>query len=53
MKIGYKGYEIIQSNYNNHITIFKDNIMVIHISATEKFTKTELQAIVELYLLRD
>lgn len=53
MKIEYKGYEIIQCKYNNHITIFKDNKMVMYISATEKFTKTKLQSIVELYLLRD
>lgn len=49
MKIIYKGYVIIQSNYNYHITIYKNNEMVMHLSTTEKFTENQLKELVNFY----
>ena len=51
MKVEYKGYVIEQSKYNNHIMIFKDNKMVMHISATKKFSESELKSIVNFWLI--
>ena len=51
MKIKYKGYIIIQSSYNNHIMIIKDNKMVMHISTNKPYTKEELKELVDINLL--
>lgn len=53
MKFIYKGYLIIQCIYNYHITIYKNNEMVMHLSATEKFTKKELKLLVNYFLEGD
>lgn len=50
MKINYKGYEITQSNYNNHVMICKNGKMIMHISATEKFTEEQLKMIIDFYI---
>lgn len=50
MKINYKGYEITQSDYNNHIMIRKNGKMIMHISATEKYTVEELKMIINFYI---
>ena len=50
MNIKYKGYEISQSDYNNHIIISKNQKIVMHISATEKFSIEQLKLIVDFWL---
>lgn len=50
MRVDYKGYVAIQSDYNNHITIYKNNKLVMHISATCKYDKDEIENLIDLFL---
>lgn len=46
----YKGYTVLQSPYNNHITIRKDSRTIAHVNCTEKKTDEELKEILEFAL---
>lgn len=48
--IEYMGYTVIQSDYNNHVTIYKDGHMVMHSQCTERKTDKELRAMVHRFL---
>lgn len=50
MKVEYKGYVIVQSKYNNHISIYYDNELVVHINTPSKYTEDELKQIVEIFM---
>lgn len=50
MKIKYKGYVVIQSNYNNHVSVYKDEKMIFHSSMTEKLNKDNLEQLVDLII---
>lgn len=49
-EIEYKGYTIVQSTQNNHITVIKDGKKVFHSSCTEKKDEKGLQEIVDYIL---
>ena len=49
-EIKYKGYTIIQSTKNNHITVIKDGKKVFHVSCNEKKDEKGLQEIVDYIL---
>ena len=51
MEIRYMGFKVIQSSYNYHICIYKNNNLVMHISAARTFTKNELIDLVRFYLI--
>ena len=53
MKIEYKGYIAIQSDYNNHICIYKKNKLVSHISTTCKLKKEEIESFIDLFILEE
>lgn len=53
MKVEYKSYVAIQSDYNNHIVIYKNNKLRSHISATCKFTKEEIESFIDLFILEE
>ena len=49
--VTYNGYTVIQSSYNNHISIFtEDGQCVLHAPATKKKTDDELKEMVGFYL---
>lgn len=50
MKIEYKEYVIIQSNYNNHVTIYKNGDFIFHASVNEKLTQSELISLLNLII---
>ena len=47
MTVKYKGYEAVQSDYNNHVMIVKDGRMVMHIDCTENMSAKELRGKIE------
>ncbi len=50
-KIEYKGYIIVQSNYNNHVMIADaDGRMMMHASCTHRMDDDELRDMVERYV---
>lgn len=50
MEIKYKEYVIKQSNYNNHITIYKNKKLICHISMNEKKNEKELKSILKMII---
>lgn len=50
MRVEYKGYVIVQSEYNNHISVYYDNDLVLHLDTSEKYTEEELKQIVEIFM---
>lgn len=50
-KIEYKGYIIVQSDYNNHVMIADaDGRMMMHASCTHRMTDDELRDMIERYV---
>lgn len=47
MTIKYKGYEVTQVEYNNHIWIKKDGETVMHISCDQRKTEDQLREAAE------
>lgn len=50
MKINYKGYVILQSDYNNHVSIYKDGKMIFHSHISEKLNEDNLKQLVEIMI---
>lgn len=50
MEIEYKGYRIMQSSYNHHVMICKDDQMVYHASCTKNMSRKELREVVDWYI---
>ena len=48
--IEHMGYVVCQSNYNNHVTIYKDGHMVMHSQCSERKADKELRAMVHHFL---
>lgn len=48
--IEHMGYIVCQSDYNNHVTIYKDGHMVMHSQCTERKADKELRAMVHRFL---
>lgn len=48
--VEYKGYTVSQAEINNHIMIVKDEMMVMHIPATQPKTAEQLKKYVDFYL---
>lgn len=51
MKLEYKGYTIIQNNYNKHVCIYKNDELIMHFNATIKLSKEDLKMLVNMFLL--
>ena len=50
-KIEYKGYTIVQSDYNNHVMIADaEGRMMMHASCTRRMSDKELREMVERYI---
>jgi len=47
MTVKYKGYEAVQSDYNNHVMIVKDGRMVMHVPHRKKLSAKELRGEIE------
>lgn len=45
----YRGYKIVQSKYNNHICVYKDNQLVLHISCIIPYSEDDLKLLVNLF----
>ena len=45
----YKGYTVLQMS-NNHVHVYKDGKMVMHVPAYKKREDSELTSIVDFYL---
>lgn len=50
-KVEHKGYEVVQTDFNNHLSVYKDGRRVMHVPCDTQKTDEELKQVVEDYLV--